>query len=403
MSRGSQTLIDTAFRLIGAGRIFRPRHIRQLALTGVDAETMTPVLKTIRSLNEWSRNWTFHGDDHLKSALTCQTPSRRAEHFRSASAMYYMAGLFQLPGHPLRPQLTEKMVSAYQAFGRESRMFHPVVFHSGEFRIHGNLYHPAPHEQRPVVIMIPPLGSVKEQIHFQVAPFYNAGSACLTLDLPGVGETKGSMPLDTHRIISDVITQLLEFKNIEPHTLTMMGLSLGAYWTMKTAAVDERVRMAIGISTPAVSGKHWERIPAHYWGYFQEVFKTQTLEETKHIATQLCLYGVMDRITCPVLLIHGKRDRVSQPDAMSLFLEHTRRAPLSTRTYDKCAHCCLDELERQVLPSCLTWYTEQLNMVSRPRTPRTTRPGNLSLIPSGSPPSPTGHSPYPSPDSPTFA
>jgi pimeloyl-ACP methyl ester carboxylesterase len=381
MGRSSQTLIDTAFRLIGAGRAFRPRHIRQLALTGVDAETMKPVLKTIRSLNQWTERWTFHGEDHLKSAKACQVPSRRAEHYKSAAAMFYMASIFHLPGNPRRPELTEKMVSAYHAFGRESRMFHPVIFHTGEHRVHGNLYHPAPHEQRPVIIMIPPLGSVKEQIHFQVAPFFNAGIACLTLDLPGVGETQGSMPLDTQWVIGEVITQLLEFRNIEPDTLTMMGLSLGAYWTMKTAAVDERVRMAIGVSTPAVSGKHWERIPAHYWGYFQEVFKTQTLEQTRHLATQLCLYGVMDRITCPVLLIHGKRDKVSQPDAMSLFEEHTRTAPLSTRTYDKCDHCCLDELERQVLPSCLSWYTEHLKHLPRtsPETTTATRSSSPTL------------------------
>lgn len=356
MARSSQTLTNLAFHLLGANRIVRTKQIRQLELTGLTEDEIRPVLKDIRSLHRWQQQWTILAEQQSALANNATDASNKSSaHFRAA-AMYYMADILHLPRHPDHLALTQKMVRAYHAYGETSHCFERRVIQCGSVPLHCNLYHPNPGTPLPIVIMIPPLGSVKEQIDFQVMPFYKAGYACIAVDLPGVGESLGPMPLDAQFLLRELVSYLEKQPDIAAGQIAIMGLSLGAYWSMKTAAIDPRIKLAIGVSTPAISGKHWNRLPAHYWQYFQNIFCTPDLTTTRQTTEQLSLFHVMDKITCPVLLIHGQKDRISQPDAMTLFYQETTNAPLTTRIYPQSAHCCLEKVKHDILPFTLSWF-----------------------------------------------
>jgi len=120
------------------------------------------------------------------------------------------------------------------------------------------------------------------------------------------------------------------------------------------------VKLAIGISTPAVSGSHWDRIPPHYWDYFARAFRTSDMASTRLVTEQLSLFGVMNNVKCPVYLFHGGRDTVSQPDALALFYRETTQAPLTVTLYPKSGHCCLDKLLDDALPAAVKWTLERI-------------------------------------------
>ncbi|MBN2340205.1 MAG: alpha/beta hydrolase [Deltaproteobacteria bacterium] len=361
MSRRSQFLINSAFRLFGAQRVLRAKHFRQLELTGVPEASIRAELPNIRSLQQWQQTWCERAEACFARAETAETAlHEKAAFYRKAAAFWYLADIFLMPDHTDHQHLTAQMAHAYRLYGETGGAFENRVIHCDDVAVCCNYYHPPSNQPTPVILMIPPLGSVKEQIDFQVMPFLQSGFACLTVDLPGVGQTRGTMPLDAQRILQQLLTYLQQQPEIDSNQMVMMGLSLGAYWSMKTAAVDKRVALTVGISTPAISGTHWNRLPGHYWTHFQRAFQTPDLAATREMAEQLSLFHVMDRITCPVLLIHGNRDRVSQPDAMQLFHRETTQAPLSTRIYSHCSHCCLDELTRDTLPFSLGWVQQNL-------------------------------------------
>lgn len=354
--RLTAAIMNIAFKLLGARRVLRQKHIKQLELTGLTSDQILPVLNTIHSVGEWQKRWTEEADKSLVRANTLSSDDKQyADLHKTASAMYYMAGILHRPDHPDLDVLIEKLVASYQTWGQAGAHIEKLIVPCDATRLHCNLYYPSLENSRATIIMIPPLGCVKEQIDFQVAPFQEAGHTCVTVDLPGVGETQGAMRLDSQLILSQLISHLETRRDIPSNKIIMMGMSLGAYWSMKTAAIDPRVNLGIGISTPAISGKHWNRLPKHYWQHFQKVFKTPDLRTTRQITEQLSLFGVMDKIKCPVLLFHGQKDVITQPDTMRLFHLETKHAPLTTRVYEHAGHCCLENLKYDILPIALNW------------------------------------------------
>jgi dipeptidyl aminopeptidase/acylaminoacyl peptidase len=155
-----------------------------------------------------------------------------------------------------------------------------------------------------------------------------------------------------------VVSHLSERTDIFSDKIISMGISLGAYWTMKLASVDRRVKFAVGISTPAIYHQQWKKLPRHYWSYFQQYFGTEDLRSTRVIAEQMTLAGVMEKIECPTLLIHGKKDKISHPDAMVIFSKLIK-VPLTTRVYPNCGHGCFEAYE-DILSFIVKWSRERL-------------------------------------------
>lgn len=353
------------FGLLGARRCLSKSALSQMALTGLSRDDIVEVSDSIRSVAGWRRVWEQSGRESYEKAAGARTSLEESRAlYRRASACFYMAQVFLDFNDPEGMKLIDGAADAFERYAKtlgDRFEAHTVSSAGHEVRVH--LFHPrtggAP---PPLTIMVPSLGSSKEHIYFMVEPFFDAGVACLTVDLPGVGRTKGAMPLDSQKIFQGVIDWLNTRGDWDHERLAMMGMSLGAYWTMKTAAEDSRVKVAMGISTPAISGNHWDELPSHYWDYFARVFATPDFPSTRRVAQQLSLFDVMDRIHCPVLLFHGGRDRVSQPDAMELFYRETRHAPLTVQTYPELGHCCLEQLIDDVMPRSLTWFNERLGL-----------------------------------------
>lgn len=324
-------------------------------LTEPDLETTLPKTHSFRS---WENEWRKSAESDIVEAQKSSDPELAKTLYKKATAKFYLASVFLSPD-PNSTSLFDKLRESYKYFGElEADRFEQVAIDYNGQKICGYFQHPCPPKKVPVVLIMPPLGSVKEQLDAASDYFLKHGLATLRIDVAGFGETTGKLNLDFENNCKAVVSYLSERKDIDGDKILSMGISLGAYWTMRLAAIDKRVKLAVGISTPALYHEQWQKLPGHYWDHFRQYFGTDSLQSTKLKAEQMTLAGMMDKIECPTLLIHGKKDKISHPDAMRIFSDFMT-APLTAKVYPNCGHGCFEEYD-DILPYMVNWIQERL-------------------------------------------
>ena len=315
-------------------------------------------LAKIHSLTSWEDEWKKSGENDITNAVKSNEIATAKILYKKATAKFYLASLFS-SSKSNEVMLFNKMRKAYQSYGKleEDKFEHISINFRGQ-QIYGYFRHPNPPHKVPLVLIIPALGAIKEEFDIVSEYFLKNNMATIIIDVPGFGETTGNMTLDFEENCRAVISYLSERNDILADKIISMGISLGAYWTMKLASKDRRLKLAIGISTPALYHEQWNKLPKHYWTYFQQYFGTKDLQSTREITEQLTLSGVMEKIECPVLLIHGKKDKISHHDAMEIF-SNLVKASLTTKVYPDCGHGCFEEYE-DILPYIIMWSKERL-------------------------------------------
>jgi len=221
---------------------------------------------------------------------------------------------------------------------------------------------PGPH---PLVLTLPPLGHIKEELGVILERLPAAGYGVAGLDLPGTGENPGPLPLDAQRIGTAALDHLLAHDAIDAGRVALLGISLGAYWCFKIAAEDPRPRLAVGISTPVMDARQWRRLPRRLWRAFQGAFATADIPGARRLATRMTLEGVFQEVRCPTLLFHGSRDRLPIAGVIP-WLMARGRMPIEAIVYPRARHGCVDLLEDEIVPTVLRRLDRQFGLATRP-------------------------------------
>jgi dienelactone hydrolase len=148
------------------------------------------------------------------------------------------------------------------------------------------------------------------------------GVSTLVVDHPGVGEAlrKRGMKLivDTERPASACFDWLASQPDVHADRIGMMALSLGGYYAMRAAAFEPRFRCCVAWGSMydfgarvrrRLQGNTEHRSVHHYLDHVQWVMGVDSLEEVAAIADRMTLSGILDRIRCPILVVHGENDR----------------------------------------------------------------------------------------------
>src|SRR5437667_9969443 len=109
------------------------------------------------------------------------------------------------------------------------------------------------HTPKPrVVILIPGLDSVKEELHTYGDDFLIRGMAVLAIDGPGQGEMEFEYPLryDYEVPLGYAIDYLVSRQDVNAERVGLMGVSLGGYFAPRAAAFEPRVKATIGNCGP---------------------------------------------------------------------------------------------------------------------------------------------------------
>lgn len=302
-------------RVAAAISHWAPRFIAN----GIDYSDFVAVTSKISTWDSWCEQWCQAGAVHaeLGRAALADGSGRAAGAHLAQAAVYYHFAKFMFVDD------IDQMRAAHMAAVKCLDEALPFLDPPGErveipfdgSMIAGILRRPAPSElskPQPLVVLIPGLDSAKEEFRATEDLFLSRGLATLSIDGPGQGEAEYDLPIRADWEVpgSAVIDAVTQMPGIDASKIGIWGVSLGGYYAARVVAGDKRVRACISLCGPYCLGDIWDQLPELSRAAFTVRSKSQSPEQARTRASQLSLAGVGPKITAPLLIIAGQRDRI---------------------------------------------------------------------------------------------
>ena len=175
------------------------------------------------------------------------------------------------------------------------------------------------------------------------------GVSTLMLDHPGIGAAlrlQGlSMNHDSERWASAAMDWLEDRIDVDVARVGVIAMSLGGYYAPRAAAFESRLACCVAW------GARWDNAGSHgrilrdasaarsVTGWIDHAlwyYGAATIDEAERKIAQMTLEGVIDRVTCPLLVVHGAADKqvpLEQAERTVREARHSKRATL--RVFDE--------------------------------------------------------------------
>jgi 2,6-dihydroxypseudooxynicotine hydrolase len=206
---------------------------------------------------------------------------------------------------------------------------------------------------------VPGLDSVKEELFAIENDFLRRGMATLTIDGPGQGENAPRFPIRANwaSVIGPLLDGLRGRKDLDLDRVGLMGISMGGIYGPRAAASEKRLRAVIALAGPYDLSECWPALnPLTRGGY---VFYTKSRDDAEAFekSKELTLRGILEKVTCPLLVIHGGRDRLFPPAHAERI---AREAPKATLLmYPDGNHVC-NNIPYKYRPAMSDWMRDHL-------------------------------------------
>jgi predicted amidohydrolase/dienelactone hydrolase len=269
--------------------------------------------------DDWCREWGRTAQHYEQLAETAETAGQTVtagEAWRRAALAWHW-GKFVFVDHPAEQRAAHERTVA--DFRRGAATLNPpaepVRVPYRDTALAAYLRIPAGHEKPPVVIMMPGLDSVKEELQATAEYMLARGLAVIAIDGPGQGETEYELPIEPayERVTAAVADYLQTRDDLDPGRIGGFGVSLGGYYAARSAAFEPRLKAAVALAGPYRWDLDWDDLPPQTRATFQHRSGAATPAEARERAAALTLEDAAARITCPLLVAHGGRDRLIPP------------------------------------------------------------------------------------------
>ena len=267
--------------------------------------------------DDWCREWGRTGQHYERLAETAEAAGRlvtAGEAWRRAALCWHW-GKFVFTDHPEEQRAAHERTVA--CFRRGAATLSPPaepvrVPYAGSTLAAYLRVPPGRTQLPPVVIMIPGLDSVKEELQATAEYLLSRGLAVIAIDGPGQGESEYELPIEPayERVTTAAADYLKGRDDVDPGRLGVFGVSLGGYYAARSAAYEPRVRAAVELAGPYRWDLDWDLLPAQTRTTFQHRSGVGSPAEARERAAALTLEDAAARITCPLLVVHGGRDRL---------------------------------------------------------------------------------------------
>ncbi len=283
---------------------------------GIDYNDFLRVTSAIGSWDAWCEQWCLAGAWHEQLGRTALAEGRE----RSAGAHLAQAAVYYHFAKFMFVDDVGQMRAAHLMAVRCLTDALPFLDPPGErveipfdgATIAGILRRPASHGPHPIVILIPGLDSAKEEFRPTEDLFLGRGLATLSVDGPGQGEAEYDLPIRADWEVpgAAIIDAAAGLPGIDPGRIGIWGVSLGGYYAARVASADDRVRASIALCGPYCLGDAWDQMPELSRAAFTVRSKSGSDAEARQRAAGLSMAGRANRITAPLLIVAGKRDRI---------------------------------------------------------------------------------------------
>jgi 2,6-dihydroxypseudooxynicotine hydrolase len=189
---------------------------------------------------------------------------------------------------------------------------------------------PAGVERPPVLLMIPGLDSVKEELQATADHFLRRGIATLAIDGPGQGETEFVRNIEPayEKPVGAVIDWLEGRSDVDAARVGVYGVSLGGYYAVRVAAMEPRVRATIELAGTYSLAAFWDERSVVSRDAFMKRSGARDEADARERAKLISMEGLGPRISRPILVLHGKRDPIAPFDGAVRLAAETPSAQL---------------------------------------------------------------------------
>lgn len=336
-------------------RIYVQRQFSRIVAHGVDYDVAQRVVGRIKSFDQWAPEWAREGEYWEAIAVK----ARRCNHRTTAMTAYFLASnCFRVGQHILHDDAQKmvyypKVVNLFEAAGRlMTPAMKRVSIRSPFGSLHAYLSVPAGRDTLPAVILSGGADGWREEYLPITLKFLERGFAVLNVDAPGQGAArlfkKTGMPVDVEKFFSAAVDYLLQTPRIHPDKIFMVGHSVGGYLTLRTAAAERRLAACAALGGPYELGSIFDSSPPARRINFSLLCGARDLESGRKILSEFTLKGLLHRVSCPVLIVHGMKDSVVPfSHVQRICLELGASAELCT--FDEGVHTC-DNYAGEVYP-----------------------------------------------------
>jgi 2,6-dihydroxypseudooxynicotine hydrolase len=302
-------------RVAAANAHWAPRFIAN----GTDYSDFRATMARITRWDDWCREWGRSASGYEALALAAEQDGllgTAGGAWRRAALCWHW-GKFVFSDHPSEQRAAhERAVSCFRrGAGTLSPPAELVAIPYGEVSLAGYLRVPLGLARPPVVIMIPGLDSVKEELQATAEYLLFRGLAVLAIDGPGQGESEYHLVIEPayERVTTAAVDFLRARPDVDAERLAVFGVSLGGYYAARSVAYEPRLRAGVGLCGPYRFDLDWDSLPPQTRATFQLRSGAATDVEARERAGALTLEKAAERITRPLLVVHGGKDRLIPP------------------------------------------------------------------------------------------
>ena len=187
------------------------------------------------------------------------------------------------------------------------------------------------------------------------------GMATFAFDGPGQGEVypKMKMRVDFESPVSAVLDALTARRDLDGRRVGVLGISTGGFYAPRAAAFEKRIRACVGVAGFYNIATCWDEMPTLTREGFRYAWGAGSLEEARERSRAIWLRGIAKRITCPLLIIHGARDRIVPPGQAEEIVAGAS-GPKELVLYPEGNHVC-NNIPYKYRPLAADWMREALD------------------------------------------
>jgi dienelactone hydrolase len=273
-----------------------------------------------------------------------------AGHALAAGRKYRRAAVYFMTAERMASRKTPAKMELYRAYLDTFRRSvtlrgEPIEFVEVPFAgttLPALLYRAPGGGKRPAMIHFDGFDVTKEWMHLSgmAAEFAARGISTLMVDHPGVGAALRLQGLSTSHESERWAAAAMDFlerrADIDAKRVGIVAMSLGGYFAPRAAAFEKRLACCIAW------GARWDNALSHgrilkdpnaarsVSGWVEHalwVYGARDADEAAAKIARMTLDGVAEKITCPLLVIHGENDRQVPLDQARLTVERAVNAP----------------------------------------------------------------------------
>lgn len=300
-------------RVAVATRHWGPRFVAQ----GVEMSVFQRTLARIQSWDDWCRQWGVTATEYESMAERAEAAGFKltaAQAWLNAGLCWHFGKFVFMEDAEQLKHASDRTAACYArgAWALQPPAERVLVPYDG-IEMPALFRKPAGAGRAPVVLMIPGLDSVKEELQTTADYFLRRGMATLAIDGPGQGETEFLRDIEPayERPAGAAIDWLESRDDVDAGRVGVYGVSLGGYYAVRVAACEPRVKATIELAGTYSLADQWDKRSSLSRGAYQKRSGARDDQEARERARAIDMAGLGPRVAAPLLVMHGKKDPIA--------------------------------------------------------------------------------------------